>query len=59
MMSDVDLHSTTCFKGGEYTSRSHRYVTEDDEQEHRAKIDEINKRLSKFIETMINKLDSY
>ena len=57
-MDQVDFHSTTCFKGTEFTSRSHRYVTENEEQEYNAKTEEINERLSKLIKTMINKLDS-
>ena len=54
-MSQVDMHSSTCFKGSELTSRSHRYVTEDEDQEHRARTEEINQRLFKLIETMFLK----
>ena len=54
-MSQVDEHSATCFRDAELTSRS-RYVTEDDEQEHRAINAEINNRLSKLMQTLIAKL---
>ena len=55
-MSQVDEHSATCFRDAELTSTRSRYVTEDDEQEHRVITAEINNRLTKLMQTLITKL---
>ena len=56
-MDQVDMHSITCFRDAEFTSRS-RYVTEDDEQEYMSILDDINNRLFKLIQTLLTKLQS-
>ena len=56
-MDKVDMHSSTCFRDAEFTSRS-RYVTEDDEHEYMSILDDINNRLFKLIQTLLTKLQS-
>lgn len=67
-MSHVDKHSETCFKdepsfrmsqnpNGQHMSRPSS-VTIDEEQEYRAKSDELNERIFKLIQTFLRKLDS-
>ena len=65
-MHKVDEHSTTCFKDEPSFRQSQigkedhmpQALTLNEEQEYRAKTDELNERIFKLIQTFLRKLDS-